>query len=131
MSQLRAIAITAALSFMAGAGAMLAQQQSQQASRREAQFENAELKVWKSIIMPKQPLALHRHDHGRALIALTDGVLDVVDQNGTRLDTYTWTKGKAYWLGVDPPGQQHADVNNSDKPVEVIVVELKNDTRPK
>ena len=129
MTNLRTLILTAVLSFTAGAGAMLAQQQSQSTSRREAQFENTDLKVWKSIIMPKQPLALHRHDHGRALIALTDGVLDVVDANGKRLDTYKWTKGKAYWLGVDPPGQMHADVNNGDKPVEVIVVELKNDRK--
>jgi hypothetical protein len=62
--------------------------------------------------MPKQPLAMHRHDHGRALIALTDGQLKVVDQNGKTLDTYDWKAGKAYWLGVDPAGQTHADVND-------------------
>jgi beta-alanine degradation protein BauB len=109
-----------------GAGALWAHQ-AQGTSRREPQFENDHVKVWKSIIMPKQPLALHRHDHGRALIALTDGRLNVVDQDGKTLDTYNWEKGKAYWLGVDPPGQQHGDVNDTGAPIEVIVVELKND----
>jgi quercetin dioxygenase-like cupin family protein len=109
-----------------GAGALWAQQ-TQSGTRREPQFENEHVKVWKSIIMPKQPLSLHRHDHGRALIALTDGQLKVVDKNGTTLDTYNWEKGKAYWLGVDPPGQQHGDVNDTSKPIEVVVVELKND----
>ena len=109
-----------------GAGALWAQQ-GQGTSRREPQFENEHVKVWKSIIMPKQPLALHRHDHGRALIALTDGRLNVVDKDGKTLDTYNWEKGKAYWLGVDPPGTQHGDANNTDKPIEVIVVELKKD----
>jgi quercetin dioxygenase-like cupin family protein len=127
MQNLRAIVLTAALSFTAGAGAMFAQQQAQATSRREPQFENEHMKVWKSIIMPKQPLALHRHDHGRALIALTDGVLKVVDKDGKVLDTYNWTKGKAYWLGADPAGQQHGDVNDTSKPIEVIVVELKKD----
>lgn len=127
MQNSRAIVATAVLSFVAGGGAVLAQQQRQATSRREPQFENAHMKVWKSIIMPKQPLALHRHDHGRALIALTDGQLKVVDGNGKVLDTYNWTKGKAYWLGADPAGQQHGDVNDTDKPIEVIVVELKND----
>ena len=125
MQNLRAIVVTAALSFTAGAGAVLAQQQA--TSRREPQFENTHMKVWKSIIMPKQPLALHRHDHGRALIALTDGQLKVVDGKGKVLDTYNWAKGKAYWLDADPAGQQHGDVNDTDKPIEVIVVELKND----
>ena len=126
MQNLRAIAVTAVLSFTAGASAVLASQ-AQNVSRREPQFENEHMKVWKSIIMPKQPLALHRHDHGRALIALTDGVLKVVDKDGKVLDTYNWTKGKAYWLGADPAGQQHGDVNDTDKPIEVIVVELKKD----
>ena len=126
MQTLRAIAVTAVLSFTAGASAVLASQ-AQTVSRREPQFENEHMKVWKSIIMPKQPLALHRHDHGRALIALTDGVLKVVDKDGRTLDTYNWAKGKAYWLGADPAGQQHGDVNDTDKPIEVIVVELKKD----
>jgi hypothetical protein len=111
--------------FVAGAGAMWAQQQV--VSRREPQFENKDMKVWKSIVMPKQPLTLHRHEHGRALVALTDGLLNVVDKDGKRLDSYKLTKGTAMWLGVDPPGQMHADVNPGTKPVEVIVVELKND----
>lgn len=108
---------------------MWAQQQGggQGTTRREPQFENEHMKVWKSIIMPKQPLVLHRHEHGRALIALTDGELKVVDQNGAAVETYHWERGKAYWLGADPPGQLHADVNETANPIEVIVVELKND----
>jgi beta-alanine degradation protein BauB len=111
--------------FASGSIATVAQQQLQ--TRREPQFENSELKVWKSIIMPNQPLSQHRHEHGRALVALTDGELKVVDPSGKLLDTYRWEKGKAYWLGKDPAGQTHADVNDTGKPIEVIVVELKND----
>jgi quercetin dioxygenase-like cupin family protein len=106
---------------------MWAQQRVQGGSRREPQFDNDQVSVWKSIIMPKQPLTLHRHDHGRTLVALTDGQLKVVDKDGKVLDTYTLKKGKAMWLGVDPPGQLHADVNDGPRPVEVIVVQLKND----
>jgi hypothetical protein len=85
------------------------------------------VRVWKSIIMPKQPLTLHRHEHGRALIALKGGQLKVVDGTGKALDTYNWESGRAYWLGVDPPGQMHADLNDTSEPIEVIVVELKKD----
>lgn len=118
--------VTALLSFFAGAGAVWAQQQ-QGATRREPQFENDEVRVWKSIIMPKQPLTMHRHEHARVLIALTGGELKVVDPKGRVLDTYHWESGKAYWLGKDPPGQRHADVNDTSRPIEVIVVELRND----
>lgn len=124
-SSWRVTAAVAVAAFAAGAGAMWAQQQA--ATRREPQFENGELKVWKSIIYPNQPLTQHRHDHGRALVALTDGVLDVVDPAGKRIDQYRWQAGKAYWLDKDPPNTTHADVNNSGKVIEVIVVELKND----
>lgn len=127
MSLARSTSIACLLCFTAGAGVMWAQQRAQGTSRREPQFENAHVSVWKSIIMPKQPLALHRHDHGRALVALTDGRLKVVDKNGKLLDTYDLKAGRAIWLGVDPPGQVHADVNDGAAPVEVIVVQLKND----
>src|SRR5215213_9809874 len=81
------------------------------ASRREPQFENTEVMVWKSIVMPKQPLALHRHDHGRALISLNGGTLNVVDGNGKVMDVFKLEAGKARWLEADKAGTQHADVN--------------------
>jgi hypothetical protein len=120
-----AVIAACAFSFVAGVGATTFQQA--RTSRREPQFENEHMKVWKSIIEPNQPLSQHRHDHGRALIALTDGVADVVDPSGKVLSTYNWEKGKAYWLGADPPNETHADVNKSGKTIEVIVVELKKD----
>ena len=83
--------------------------------------------MWKTTVVPKAPLALHRHDHGRALVALTDGVLQVQDKNGKVLETYNLKAGKAMWLGKDPPGQMHADVNPGTKPLEVIVVQLQQD----
>jgi len=126
MNLSRSVVAASFLSFAAGLGAMWAQQQ-QPASRREPQFENAQVTVWKSIVMPNQPLKLHRHDHGRVLVALTDGQLKVVDGAGKTLDTYNLKAGKSLWLGIDPPGQMHADVNRGTKPVEVIVVQLKKD----
>jgi hypothetical protein len=109
--------------FAAGVAAGAWQQAGQ--SRREPQFENAEVKVWKSIIMPNQPLALHRHDHGRTIVALKGGTLDVVDGKNRTMKTMTWETGKAYWLGPDPAGEQHGDMNRGTEPVEVIVVEMK------
>ena len=99
-------------------------------SRREPQFENSEVRVWKSIIMPNQPLALHRHDHGRTIVTLKGGTLDVVDAKGATMEKMTWETGKAYWLDADKAGTQHGDLNTGKEPMEVIVVELKND-KPK
>jgi hypothetical protein len=110
------------------AGVAVGQQAS--TSRREPQFENSEVQVWKSIISPGKPLGLHRHDHGRALISLNGGTLNVVDGSGKVLDVYKLEAGKAMWLEADKAGTQHADVNPGKTDVEVIVVQLKND-KPK
>ena len=112
------------LVFAAGI-AVGALQQPATGTRREPQFDNADLTVWKSIIMPNQPLAMHRHDFGRAIVALKGGTLDIVDGSGKTVKQMTWETGKAYWLGVDPPGEQHGDMNRGKEPIEVMVVQLK------
>jgi hypothetical protein len=112
--------------FVAGmAAGAWAQQGATTGTRREPQFENEHVSVWKSIIMPNQPLALHRHDLGRTIVALKGGTLDVVDDKGQTLQKMTWESGKAYWLGPDPAGQMHGDLNRTKEPIEVIVVQMK------
>ena len=121
---MKTIGAVAIIGSVFAAGVAVGQQST---SRREPQFENSEVQVWKSIISPGTPLGLHRHDHGRALISLNGGVLNVVDANGKVLDVYKLQAGTAMWLDADKPGTQHADVNPGTEPVEVIVVQLKND----
>jgi beta-alanine degradation protein BauB len=110
--------------FAAGVAVGALQSQASQ-TRREPQFENDHVRVWKSIIMPNQPLALHRHDYGRTIVALKGGTLDVVNGKNETMNTMTWETGKAYWLDADPPNEQHGDMNRGTQPIEVIVVELR------
>ena len=119
--------VCAVAAMCAAAAVADAFQQQASVTRREPQFENDEVKVWKSIILPNQPLALHRHDHGRTIVALKGGTLDIVDGEGKTLEQAVWESGKAYWLDADPPGTRHGDLNRGTEPMEVIVVELKND----
>jgi putative intracellular protease/amidase len=121
--------VCAAAAICAATGVVDAVQQQAAGTRREPQFENGEVKVWKSINMPNQPLSLHRHDHGRTIVALKGGTLDVVDGKGQTLQKMTWETGKAYWLDADAPNTQHGDMNKGTEPIEVIVVELKNDVK--
>ena len=109
-----------------GIGATLGAQTATSGTRREPQFENTNVKVWKSIILPKQPLTMHRHEHGRALIALKGGTIDIVQKTGES-EKHLWESGKAYWLDKDLPNTQHADVNNGTEPIEVIVVDLQHE----
>ena len=96
------------------------------ATQRIPQFENAHVKVWKSTIVPTAPLPLHRHDHGRVIIALQGGTMKIEDQSGTS-ETNVWETGKAYWLPANPPNTMHRDINVDDQPIEVMVVEVEDD----
>ncbi len=98
-------------------------QETPERTRRIPQFENEHLRVWKTIILPNQPLSMHRHENGRAVVALKGGTLHVVYEDG-REKEMVWESGSAYWLDRDPPGELHGDVNRGDEPIEVIVVEL-------
>ena len=119
---LAGLILTAVFAAGAAVGAWQAQAS---ASRREPQFENEHVKVWKTIIMPNQPLALHRHEFGRTIVALKGGALDVVDGQSKTMKTLVWETGKAYWLDKDPAGEMHGDMNRGKEPMEVIVVEMK------
>jgi len=93
-------------------------------TERFPQFDNEEVKVWKTIVQPNQPLALHHHDHPRVIIALSGGTMNLVDGTGKVLESHVWETGKAYWLPANPPNTLHADVVAGQKPIEVMVVEL-------
>jgi beta-alanine degradation protein BauB len=100
---------------------------SQRASpvQRIPQFENEEVRVWKTLVTPNAPLAMHTHEHPRVIIALSGGTMKVVNEGG-KSDVHQWETGKAYWLSAEQGKIRHADVNVGDKPIEVMVVELKN-----
>ena len=96
----------------------------QQQTQRVQQFENDDVKVWRSVVVPNAPLTMHRHEHGRVIIPLQGGTMKIVTQGGAS-ESHQWDVGKAYWLGANKPGEMHADVNAGTKPIEVMVVELK------
>lgn len=114
-----------AVLFLAAFAALYAQQAATQ-TQRIPQFENEHVKVWKSVVIPNAPLAMHRHEHGRVIIALKGGTMKIVEQGGAS-EQHVWETGKAYWLPPNAPNTMHADVNAGDKPIEVMVVELKKD----
>jgi beta-alanine degradation protein BauB len=92
-------------------------------TQRTPQLENDAVKVWKTVVLPNQPLAMHHHDHPRVIIALTGGTMNIVDPSGA-IEPHHWETGKAYWLPAMPPNTLHSDANAGTKPIEVIVVEL-------
>jgi hypothetical protein len=119
--------VLAAFTFAVGltSGLLFSQVPADQ-TRRIAQFENDDVKVWKSIILPNQPLTMHRHEHPRVVVALSGGTMRIVEQGGGSED-HIWESGLAYWLPSNPLNALHADVNAGRKPIEVMVVELKHE----
>ena len=116
--------------FLALSGVLIALTASSSApkpeTQRTPQFENDHVKVWKSLVLPNQPLPPHRHEHGRVIIPLQGGTMKIAEVSGAS-DTQIWEAGKAYWLPANPPGTMHSDINVGDKPIEVMVVEAKDD----
>jgi beta-alanine degradation protein BauB len=92
--------------------------------QRIPQFENEEVTVWKTLVTPNAPLTMHTHQHPRIIVALTGGNMKVVYEDGTS-EMHPWETGKAYWLPIEEGKKRHADLNTGDKPIEVMVVELK------
>jgi hypothetical protein len=100
--------------------------QPSQTTQRIPQFSNSTVKVWKTIIYPstKQTLAMHRHDSNRVLVALTNGVLKITNNQG-RIKYLHLKKDKAYFLEKDVPKEIHSDENISAHPIKVMVIELR------
>src|SRR6185437_5071472 len=91
-----AIGLLAGGLLVGGFDAVHAQQTAAQ-TNRYPQFENDDVKVWKSVITPNGPLTPHRHEHPRVLVALSGGTMKLVEQGG-KTETGVWETGKAYWL---------------------------------
>jgi hypothetical protein len=119
-------AIALLVGMVLGAAGAIRSQQSAAGTQRIVQFENDDVKVWRSIVVPNAPLTMHRHEHGRVIIPLRGGTMKIVEQSGAS-ESHVWEAGKAYRLPANAPGTMHADVNAGDQPMEVMVVELKKD----
>jgi hypothetical protein len=91
---------------------------------RVPQFENVRAVSWKSVIPPHSESTLHRHDRFRTIIGIVGGDLTTVSPDGRKTVT-RYETGKAYWQAPMPAGETHRDVNETDKTIEVMVVEMK------
>ena len=92
--------------------------------QRVPQFENDRAVSWKSIIPPHTESTMHRHDRFRSIVAIAGGDLKTVAPDGRATVTHYET-GKSYWFAPMPAGEMHKDVNDTDKTIDLIVVELK------
>ena len=100
-----------------------------QATQRIEQFSNDKVRVWETVVYPssQQKLAMHRHEHDRVVVALTDGLFKITNDKG-KIHFLKLEKNKAYYLTKDPANELHSDENMSGHVIRVMVVELKDKT---
>ena len=121
----RWIGVSFVLGVLLGVGVMRSQQGAT-GTQRIVQFENDDVKVWKSIVVPHAPLTMHRHEHGRVIIAL-EGRHDE-DRRAERRKRGARVGDREGLLAArECSGTMHADMNAGDQPIEVMVVEMKKD----
>lgn len=95
-------------------------------TKRIPQFSNDKVNVWETVIYPNthQKIPLHRHDFNRVLVALDNGTLKIINDQG-KVHYLKLLKDKAYYLAKDVPNETHSDENISAHPIRVMVIELK------
>jgi hypothetical protein len=108
----------------AGVLLALALQTARPEMMRMPQFDNDRAVSWKSVIPPHTESTLHRHDRYRTVIGIVGGDLTTMSADGQKTVT-RYETGKAYWQAPMAPGQMHKDVNETDKLIELVVVEIK------
>ena len=119
------VAATTIVSAVSGfSPAAIGRTQSRAEMQRIPQFDNSRATSWKSVIPPHTESTLHRHDRYRTIVAIVGGDLKNVSAAGETTVTH-YEAGKAYWQAPMPPGAMHKDVNDTDKAIELIVVEIK------
>ncbi len=91
---------------------------------RELQFENEHVSVWKTVIAPDQPLDIHRHNAPRVIVGLKGGGLKRIAQDKAS-STLHFETHKAYWIAADDPNGAHGNINTSNEPIEIMVIEMK------
>lgn len=92
--------------------------------QRLPQFDNGRAASWTSVIPPHTESTFHRHDRYRAVVAIAGGDLKTVTPDG-RVTVTHYETGKSYWFEPMPAGETHKDVNDTDKTITVVTVELK------
>jgi len=92
--------------------------------QRLPQFDNGRAASWTSVIPPHTESTFHRHDRQRAVVAITTGDLKTITPDGTVTVTH-YEAGKSYWFEPTPTGETHKDVNDTDRTITVVTVEVK------
>jgi hypothetical protein len=85
------------------------------------EFENSQVRVTRVKMGPEHPVPMHEHALNRVVVCLTDQNSSMTTPDG-KTETVRHKAGEVSWGRPT----QHKELNLSDKPLEVVVVEVKN-----
>lgn len=94
----------------------------------EIQLENDSVSVARVKILPHEEIGLHRDANPQVVIALQGGVITRLEADGSTKDV-NFPTGQAVFKDIDPPDQLHKSINHSAAPVELIIIQLKNQSK--
>ncbi len=90
----------------------------------EVQFENDHVRALTVKVLAHEEIGWHRDDCPRVLVSFKGGTITRIEADGSRVEVHL-PKGEAVFLAADPDGELHRSVNNTCKPIELIVIQLK------
>lgn len=96
-----------------------------QAVEYELQFENDQISIARIKVQAHEELGLHRDAYPSVVVGLQGGTITRLEANGEKTDV-NFPTNVAVFREADPENELHKSVNNSSEPVEVIIIQFKN-----
>ena len=96
-----------------------------QALEYQVQLDNEHITAAYAKIFPHEEIGFHRDAYPQVVVALKGGTITRLEADGSSADV-EFPTGVAVFRPTDPENQFHRSVNNSDEPLELIMIQLKN-----
>ncbi len=94
------------------------------AAEAEVTFENDQVRVLNVKILAHEEIGLHRDEYPQIVMSLKGGTITRLEADGSKTEVH-FPKGEAIYREADPVGEMHKSVNNTCKPIELVIVQLK------
>ncbi len=98
-----------------------------QALECEKYVDNDQVCISKVTLSPKEEVGPHHDPHHQVLIGLKNGMLNQISSDGKVSELY-FVEGMPVFKDRDEANQYHRMANRSEDSMEVLVIEMKNDS---
>ena len=99
------------------------------AMESEVRFENDQVRIIGVKIQAHEEIGLHRDEYPHVVMSIKGGTITRFEADGSKTEVH-FPKGEAVFREADPAGEMHSSANNTCKPIELVIVELKTQPGP-